>query len=253
MCNFKSGLIFKNRVVLAPIYNESHSSLLSSMNIEDNHMNASKMFVRAELLPKNNDKSTDVSEWKFKVDQDIVPDWYEEDAARYEKEFRNVVADWMKDRFVIICDKECVKIKEENDHTYYMTVDKLFSSEFGKTNNYANSYVRQKLSECDFAKQLKDQYGDKLVPLSIDLLSLDGLDDYGIVNGDILGLRNLDMHRECRKNIPNCDNWEWLATPDSTPSGCGSDFVRYVYSDGCVGYGWCDDVGAVRPFFILKS
>lgn len=253
MCNFKSGLIFKNRVVLAPIYNESHSLLLSSMGVEDSHINASKMFVRAELIPKNNDKSSDISEWKFKVDQDIVPDWYEKDAARYEKEFRDAVSGWMKDKFVSICGKECVKIKDDGNHTYYMTVDKLFSCEFGKTNNYANSYVRQKLSECDFAKQLKDEYGDKLVPISLDLLSLDGLDDYGKVNGDVLAVRNIDLHRECRKNIPNSDQWEWLATPDSTPSGCSSGSVRYVGSDGVVSCRWCDYVRAVRPFFILQS
>ena len=75
MCNFKSGLIFKNRVVLAPIYNDSHSALLKSMNIEDTHLNASKMFVRVELVPENNDKTSDISKWRFKVDQDILPDW----------------------------------------------------------------------------------------------------------------------------------------------------------------------------------
>ena len=39
-------------------------------------MNASKTFVRAELIPKNNDKMTNVKDWRYKVDQDIVPDWY---------------------------------------------------------------------------------------------------------------------------------------------------------------------------------
>ena len=30
MCEFKSGIIFKNRVELAPLENESHSSLLEN-------------------------------------------------------------------------------------------------------------------------------------------------------------------------------------------------------------------------------
>ena len=253
MCNFKSGLIFKNRVVLAPIYNESHSALLKSMNIEDSHLNASKMFVRAELIPKNNDKTLDVSEWRFKVDQDIVPDWYEEDQERYEEEFRDEVKTWIKDKFEIICGKLCVKIKSDENATYYMTVDKLFSSEFGKTNNYEVSYVREKLNTSDFANALKKEFGDGLIPIRTNLLSMDGLDDYGTVSGDILALRTFDLNRECRKNIPNLDEWEWLATPDSTPSGCGSGYVQYVRSGGCVDCGWCDDSGAVRPFFILKS
>lgn len=54
MCEFKSGIIFKNRVELAPLENESHSSLLEKLDIEDNEFNASKKFVRAELIPQRN-------------------------------------------------------------------------------------------------------------------------------------------------------------------------------------------------------
>ena len=253
MCNFKSGLIFKNRVVLAPIYNDSHSALLKSMNIEDTHLNASKMFVRVELVPENNDKTSDISKWRFKVDQDILPDWYEEDQERYAEEFRNEVKNWMKNRFKTICGKLCVIIKSDENVTYYMTVDKLFSSDFGKTNNYEVSYVREKLNTSDFANALKQEFGDKVIPISTNLLSMDGLDDYGTVSGDILSLRTFDLNRECRKNIPNPDEWEWLATPDSTPFGDGSGDVRCVRSGGCVSYDWCGCSKAVRPFFILKS
>lgn len=56
MCQFKSGIILKNKVVLTPEGNESHSDLLESLGIDDNHMNAIKTFVRAELTPPNNDK-----------------------------------------------------------------------------------------------------------------------------------------------------------------------------------------------------
>lgn len=225
MCNFKSGLIFKNRVELTPMYNDSHARTLESLNIEDNTINASKMFVRAELLP-NGDETTDVSKWEFKVDQDILPDWYEKDSKRYEEEFRKEVSEWMKDKFEMICGRLCVKIKEDETGTYYMTVNNLFTSEFGNTNNYADSYVRRKLKTCEFVSKLKKEYKDKLIPITTNLLSLDGLDDYGTVEGDILAIPILDLYRECRKSIPNSNNWFWLATPDSTPSGYGSDNVR---------------------------
>lgn len=253
MCEFKSGIIFKNRVKLTPIYNESHSALLKKLNIEDSTLNATKMFVRAELIPPNGDKTKNVSDWRFKVDQDIVPDWYEKDSGRYEEEFRNGVEEWMKNKFVTICGVSCVKIKEENGNTYYMTTDKLFDSEFGNTNNYADSIVHKKLTESDFAKALINEYGYKIVPISSNLLSLDGLDDYGTVEGDTLAIPTLDLYRECRKNIPSLSEWWWLATPDSTPSGYSSGDVQYVDSSGYVDYGWCDDSKAVRPFFILKS
>lgn len=252
MCNFKSGIITRKGVTLAPIYNDSHSDLLRKMNIEDTRENAMRIFVRAELIPPNNDKTVEVSKWKFRVDQDIVPDWYEKDPQRYESEFREAVDEWMKEHFVVICGKSCVKMKEDEHGTYYMLADILFKSEFGKNNNYAESYVREKLQTCDFAKKLKKQYGDNLVPISTNLLSMDGFDDYGIIEGDILALRTFDLNRECRKNIPNANEWEWLSTANSTPSSYGSDYVRYVYSGGCVDYDWCSCSGGVRPFFILN-
>ena len=253
MCQFKSGIITKNGVTLAPMYNDSHSSLLEAMGIADNQMNAMKVFVRAELVPPNNDKTVDIKKWKYRVDQDIVPDWYEQDSKRYEDEMREAVADWMEKRFVTICGKSCMKIKEDENGSYYMLTDALFESDFGKNNNYATSNVRKKLQECDFANELQKEYGDKLVPITTNLLSLDGLDDYGIVDGDILAIPTIDLYRECRKNILNHNTWWWLATPSSTPSGCGSDYVQCVDSDGDVDYDWYDYCGAVRPFFILQA
>lgn len=253
MCQFKSGIILKNRVVLAPMYDDSHSNLLKSIGIVDTRDNAMRKFVRAELVPPNNDKTVDINKWRYRVDQDIVPDWYEEDAKRYEDEMREAVADWMGKYFKTICGKSCVKIKEDEKGSYYMLADTLFSSSFGRDNNYATSTVRQKLQECDFAKKLQKEYGDNLVPITTNLLSMDGFDDYGTVDGDILALRTFDLNRECRKNIPNNDTWEWLATPNSTPSGCGPGGVRCVDSGGDVDCRWYGCCGAVRPFFILRN
>lgn len=253
MCNFKSGLILRNRVVLAPEGNESHSDLLESLNIEDTRLNASKKFVRAELTPPDGNKAIEIDQWKFRVDQDITPDWYSDDPKRYEQEFRDAVSDWLKDKFVGMCGHAWIPIKTDEKGTYYLMDGKLDDLRFGDTNNYSESRIRGYLNDSSLAAELKKEFGDKLVPIQTDLLSLDGLDDYGTVDGDVLAIPTIDLYRECRKNITKIDNWWWLATPDSTPSGYGSDGVRYVGSDGGVSYGWCGDVGAVRPFFILQS
>lgn len=256
MCNFKSGLIFKNRVVLAPENNESHSGLLKSLSIEDSRENAMRMFVRAELTPENGNKMIPVEKWRFKVDQDIVPDWYDEDPKRYEENFRNVVKEYMeeyKKKIVEIEGYFWIPIKRDGNRIYYLMENYFMNSEFGKNNNYASSYIRYKLNNSDLAKKLKEKFEDKLIPIKTNLLSLDGLDDYGIVEGDILAIPTVDLYRECRKNIPKLDTWWWLATPDSTPSGYCSGNVRCVGSDGVVDCGWCNCCLAVRPFFILES
>lgn len=257
MCNFKSAIILKNRVVLAPDNNESHSSLLEILGIENTRENAMRKFVRAELTPKDGNKAFPVDEWIFKVDQDITPDWYDKDPQRYETEFREYVEDYMneymkRNNVVEIAGMFWSPIKRDGNRIYYLLDGSLMNSMFGNNNNYSNSDIRKQLNNSDLAKKLKEKFGDKLVPIKTDLLSLDGLDDYGKTE-DIIAIPTLDLYRECRKNISKLNIWWWLATPYSTPSGYGSGHVSCVDSDGSVYYSWCYGVRAVRPFFILES
>ena len=55
--------------------------MLESLGIEDTRENAMTKFVRAELIPFNENKASDISKWRFNVDQDITPDWFTEDPA----------------------------------------------------------------------------------------------------------------------------------------------------------------------------
>ena len=252
MCRFKSGLILKNKVMLTPIYNESHSTMLDKCGIEDTDFNARKVFIRAELIPYEGDFMSDISKWKYIVDQDVTPDWYEEDPEKYEEMFRKEVEAWRDKNIIMICGQPCTKLKEENGNTYYHLCKPLFESEFGTDNNYANSAVRKELLEHEFTLSLQKEYGDRLVPAVMDLTALDGLKDYGKVT-DIIGIPDLNLYRECRKNILAGDRWWWLSTPNSTPSGTGSSIVQYVDSDGGVVWHGCCWSSDVRPFFILKS
>ena len=255
MCQFKSGIILKNRVVLAPEGNESHSDLLEGLGIEDTHMNASKTFVRAELSPKDDNKAIDVKDWRYKVDQDIVPDWYEKDPEKYEQEFRDAVEEYMEEwrkQFKYIYGHYWKSV-QDGDRTYYFMNGILKKSEFGKTNNYAKSYVRDYLVNSELAAELKKEFGDKLVPISLDLTSMDGFKDYGSVEGDILSIPNIQLLMKFGENIPLIDNWYWLANPNQTPKRGDSHYVQCVDSGGDVCYDWCDYDTGVRPFFILQS
>lgn len=252
MCQFKSGIILKNKIILAPEGNESHSDLLESLKIEDTRENAMRVFVRAELLPKDNNKASDISEWKFNVDQDITPDWFDKDPGKYEEEFRSEVKDYLKDKLLVIAGYPWDKVKD-GKYTYYFMNGIWKEMKFGENNNYTASDIKDELTHSELAKNLKEEFGDKLVPISLDLLSLDGLDDYGTVEGDIIAIPNIDIYRRFRKEITKLDSWYWLSTPDSTPSGYGSGGVRYVDFNGNVDYDWFDFVRGVRPFFVVES
>ena len=103
MCRDRSGIILKHKIVIAPGENNSHSDLLDNLGIKDNYLNASKTFVRAELIPDNDEWWRNPEEepeaWSFIVDQDITPDWF--DREEHEKLFREAVAEWWKEHVIV--------------------------------------------------------------------------------------------------------------------------------------------------------
>ena len=97
MCKLKSAIILKDRIFM-PDY-DSHSKMLEELKITDDYFNASKVFVRAELAPENGDAFSDIDGWKFSVDQDITPEWFDEkDCA---ERMRNTVKEWAKTHIFI--------------------------------------------------------------------------------------------------------------------------------------------------------
>ena len=141
--------------------------------------------------------------------------------------------------------------EDENGNSLMLADEGVCEMSFGDDNNWTNSAVREKCR--DIAEKIKMELGAvALVEFETDLFSHDGLRDYGKVQDEV-AILTCDLYRNNRENIKLLNQWWWLATPNSTPSGFGSVGVRCVDSVGDVGYGWCDGVLAVRPFFILKS
>ena len=93
MCKLKSGIILKNRVFV-PEY-DSHTKMLEELGITDDYLNASKTFVRVELSPTDGDVFSSIDNWILKVDQDVIPDWY--DKETYKPQVIAAVKDWAKD------------------------------------------------------------------------------------------------------------------------------------------------------------
>lgn len=144
--------------------------------------------------------------------------------------------------------------KLENDTAVIrndLLADKIFDSD---SNNWRTSSLRKYLNK-EYLNKLEKDFGkENITTHEIDLLSLDGLADYG-VSEDKVSLLTIDQYRTYRKVLgENKDRAWWLITPDSTPSGVNASYVRYVNSNGGV---YCSDCfwggKAVRPFFILRS
>lgn len=123
---------------------------------------------------------------------------------------------------------------------------------FGDTNNWTESNIRKYLNE-DYVQVIEREFGNgNIVAFERDLISLDGYNDYATCV-DKVSVMNVMEYVKYHKYVGNCDFRYVLITPDSTPSGCGANHVRYVINDGSVGCNRCDINFGVRPFFVLKS
>ena len=101
MCRFRSGILLKDRVVIARKNNDSHQDMLEELNISDTYENAARVFVRAELIPEKNEWWTDPDGWEFVIDQDIVPDWFDEDREGHISRFRAAVKEWWSSHVLV--------------------------------------------------------------------------------------------------------------------------------------------------------
>lgn len=129
-------------------------------------------------------------------------------------------------------------------------IDKTMA--FGKDNNWANSKWRKYLNS-EYYQEISDEFGkENINEHEVDLTSLDGYDDYGTVR-DKVSAMTIDRYRRYHKYIGNVSEWNYLSTPDSTPSGWSASGVRYVNDDGSVDCADCRNDTALRPFFILNS
>ena len=136
--------------------------------------------------------------------------------------------------------------------TTIVSKDIIRSMEFGTSNDWRESFVRNYLNE-EYLDFVRTEFGGQNIEINErKLLSLDGYDDYG-KSCDFVSILSLDEYRRFHRYIGDCRKWNWLLTPYSTPSGIGSDYVECVRIDGLVGYDryYCTD--GVRPVLILES
>ena len=79
MCHFMSAIVMKSGDVLHHPMLDSHSDILRHFEVRDG--DAFRVnFAKVELTP--NDNWLDPSTWAFKVDEQTIPDWLDQERAR---------------------------------------------------------------------------------------------------------------------------------------------------------------------------
>jgi hypothetical protein len=99
MSDIKSALVLKDKIY-CPLDEDSHENMIAELKLRDDHAYRAPTFVRVEMVLIDGDIfNHKKSNWKFKVDQDNVPDWFDEVNAS--KEMWQYVKEWFDKRFII--------------------------------------------------------------------------------------------------------------------------------------------------------
>ncbi len=124
-------------------------------------------------------------------------------------------------------------------------------SNFGDTNNYAKSKLRDAVG--DWLDRLLEKIDREYVlPRTIDLTTLDGHGKYGVLTTDAAPL-TMEEARKYADIIPNCEDACWLATGWGGPEYFGSANALYVSSNGDWDGGGCSSSCGIRPALVISS
>ena len=120
MCREASFVISRNRIFWSR-ESDSHEDIIQEFGLV--HLDTDPPgFVRVELTPLNNDFRLPISEWKFRVDQDIVPDWWNPEWG--EEQVRETAIDWLACK--VLLPGQIIKELRDKIFTVYGTVQEVW-------------------------------------------------------------------------------------------------------------------------------
>lgn len=151
-----------------------------------------------------------------------------------------------------------VKLDEDRESSFVVSEDVVLkgiafdTQEREDRNNYMCSGIQEGLDE--WASEHEEIY-EAALERPIDLLSMDGMTDYGKPEVSVRML-TVDEYRKYRALIPLTDEAYWLATPWTTlrSPNSGTDRAYYVDTSGALNYYSVNyPIFAARPAFYLQS
>ena len=93
MCEMASFVVTKKRVFWSET-SDSHEDIIEQFKLKEQDVRGNYTFVRTEIVPENLDYRKPIKQWKYKLDQDLRPKWYDE--KEVERRCRLALKDWYK-------------------------------------------------------------------------------------------------------------------------------------------------------------
>ncbi len=152
-------------------------------------------------------------------------------------------------------DFEFIKFTDENGATIAVSKNILFDRQFGKNNNFSESYILEKLI-AEILPEIERVVGtENVIEFDTDLLSLDGSHKHGSVKSKI-SIPTFDFYRQNRAIFEKykVNKWWWLATPDSTREYNNDNWNVCVAPSGRIDYDYYYYYNfGVRPILTFVS
>ena len=136
MCREASLVITKQKVFWSKT-NDSHEDIIEEFGLKESNSRGIS-FVRVEIVPPSGDYSLPLSKWKFNVDQDRLPSWW--DAEKGEKRARIALKEWKKSK-ILVAGKTCKLKAGEYLFKVYGTVN--YNSGTVETYNKASKCINK--------------------------------------------------------------------------------------------------------------
>lgn len=149
---------------------------------------------------------------------------------------------------------EFIKLSDIDGITNAVTRGIVFKSDYGKSNNFAESKILKKMGK-EFLPEIVSAIGEEnVLDFETDLTTLDGLKTFGKITSKV-SLPTLDFYREHVEIFDKykLDNWYWLATPWSASPHYDSSLALCVAPSGYIDFNFFNFNCGVRPVLKFKS
>jgi hypothetical protein len=154
-----------------------------------------------------------------------------------------------------VADIEFIKFGEENGRVIAVAKNCIFDSKFGDNNNLTESKILSNLEKEFLPKIIAEIGEDNILEFETDLTTLDGLKPYENMKSKV-SLPTLDFYRQNVEIFDKykCDEWWWLATPESSQPHDNPYWILCVSPSGFI-INWSSygSISGVRPFLHFVS
>lgn len=159
--------------------------------------------------------------------------------------------------FVVLEDRSPFSGEAESHDLFILALEGQGTSQFGDTNNYAESVLKDRVEDWLYrlTEKMTEQGldADLIRTRTISLTTLDGYKGYGELEVKAAPL-TLDEARRCAEAMPDPDIASWLATGWGGPEHFGATRALNVVTSGFWSDSDCSDGGyAVRPALVVSS